>query len=175
MASAGGIARNPSNAVLNIQHLSVRDMTFQAKEKAVPILATIARIEEKSFPATEAFDFSTSILKKANTRILFVVNQSAPLSAVAYCVCVRHRRTILVHKICVAERFRGQGIGKLLMDQILKRAELEGCDDLELWVDECRMPARNLYARSGFEERCRVKDYYGPGRTGIKMVAHFSR
>jgi GNAT superfamily N-acetyltransferase len=170
MASAGVIARSSSNAVLNVQ-----DLSSQAKEKAVPILATIAKLEKKSFPATEAFDFSIDMLKKANTRVLYVVSQSAPLSAIAYCVCVRWHRTLLLHKICVAERFRGQGVGKLLMREILDRAELEGCDILELWVDQSRLIAHNLYLQSGLEEQCHVHDYYGPGRTGIKMSINFSR
>jgi ribosomal protein S18 acetylase RimI-like enzyme len=167
MPSAEGIARSSSYVM--------QDLSSQAKEKAVAILVTIAALEKKSFPATEVFDFSTSILKKANTRVLFVVSQSAPLSAIAYCVCVRWRRTFLLHKLCVAERFRGQGIGKLLMREVLDRAEQEGCDVLELWVDQSRIIALNLYVRSGLEEQCLVSDYYGPGRTGIKMSIQFSR
>jgi GNAT superfamily N-acetyltransferase len=153
--------------------LKVLDLGSLPKEKANAILATIAAIEKKSFPATEVFDFTPGTLKKANTRVLFVASQSAPLSAIAYCVYVRWRRTILLHKLCVSERFRGQGIGKLLMRNVLDRAKEERCDFLELWVDQARMAARNLYARSGLQEQCVVNDYYGPNRTGIKMSVQF--
>lgn len=151
----------------------ILDLGSLSKEKAVAILTTIATLEKKSFPATEVFDFTPGMLKKANTRILVVVSQSAPLSAIAYCVYVRWRRTMLLHKLCVSERFRGQGIGKLLMRNVLERAKEERCDVLELWVDQARMVARNLYARSGLQEQCVVNDYYGPNRNGIKMSVRF--
>src|ERR1700722_16886299 len=153
--------------------LNVLDLASLPKENAVAILGTIATLEKKSFPATEVFDFTPGILKKANTRVLFVASQSAPLSAIAYCVYVRWRRTILLHKLCVSERFRGQGIGKLLMGNVLERAKEERCDSLELWVDQARMVARNLYLRSGLQEQCVVNDYYGPNRSGIKMSVRF--
>ena len=155
--------------------LKVLDLGSLPKEKAVTILATIATLEKKSFPATEVFDFTPGMLKKANTRVLFVVSQSAPLSAIAYCVYVRWRRTILLHKLCVSERFRGQGIGKLLMGDVLERAKEERCDVLELWVDQARVVARNLYTRSGLQEQCVVNDYYGPNRNGIKMSVQVQR
>ena len=153
--------------------LKVLNLGSLSKEKALAILTTIATLEKKSFPATEVFDFTPGMLKKANTRILVVVSQSAPLSAIAYCVYVRWRRTILLHKLCVSERFRGQGIGKLLMRNVLERAKEERCDVLELWVDQARMVARNLYARLGLQEQCVVNDYYGPNRSGIKMSVRF--
>jgi GNAT superfamily N-acetyltransferase len=151
----------------------ILDLGSLSKEKAVAILTTIATLEKKSFPAAEVFDFTPGMLKKANTRILVVVSQSAPLSTIAYCVYVRWRRTILLHKLCVSERFRGQGIGKLLMRNVLERAKEERCDVLELWVDQARTVARNLYARSGLREQCVVNDYYGPNRNGIKMSVRF--
>jgi GNAT superfamily N-acetyltransferase len=153
--------------------LKLLDLGSLPKEKAVAILASIATLEKKSFPASEVFDFTPDILKKANTRVLFVVSQSAPLSVIAYCVYVRWRRTMLLHKLCVSKGFRGQGIGKLLMGNVLERAKEERCDLLELWVDQARTVARNLYARSGLREQCVVNDYYGPNRNGIKMSVQF--
>jgi GNAT superfamily N-acetyltransferase len=170
MAPISEISRTLSSASFDVQ-----DLSSQPKDKVAPVLAAITKLEKKSFPAAEVFGFSPGVLRKANTRILFVVSQSAPLSVVAYCVCVRWHRTLLLHKICVAERFRGQSIGKLLMHEVLDRAEQENCDALELWVDQSRMAARHLYLRSGLEELCHVRDYYGPGRTGIKMSVQLPR
>lgn len=155
--------------------LTVYDLKSQCEAMAISILAKIAALEKKSFPATEVFDFSPAMLKKANTRVLYIVNQSVPLSVIAYCICVRHRRTLLFHKICVAELFRGQGVGRSLMREVMSRAAEENCLSLELWVDQSRMAARNLYVRFGLEEQCLVEDYYGPGRNGIKMSIQFAR
>ena len=164
------IAGSSSNATFTVQ-----DLKSQCEAAAISVLATIAALEKKSFPATEVFDFSPAIRKKANTSVLYIVNQSVPLSAIAYCVCVRHRRKLLLHKICVAELFRGQGVGRSLMREVMSRAAGKNCLSLELWVDQSRISARNLYVRSGLEEQCLVEDYYGPGRNGIKMSIQLAR
>ena len=83
-------AGSSSNATLTVQ-----DLKSQSEATAISVLATIAALEKKSFPATEVFDFSPIMLKKANTRVLHIVNQSVPFSAIAYCFCVRHRRKLL--------------------------------------------------------------------------------
>jgi ribosomal protein S18 acetylase RimI-like enzyme len=56
------------------------------------------------------------------------------------------------------------------MEHVKQRLRDERCQDVHLWVDADREAARRLYLGSGFKERERVDDYYGPGRTGIKMV-----
>ena len=149
--------------------------SLPTQREKLSTLTSITAIEKKSFPSTEAFDFCPGILNKANTRVMYVVHRSAPLSPIAYCVCVRHRQTLLFHKVCVAERFRGQGVGRLLMCEALDRAEREHCLALELWVDQSRSVARRLYVQLGLEEQCLVRDYYGPGHNGIKMSIRLPR
>ena len=46
------------------------------------------------------------------------------------------------------------------------------CESVYLWVDEARNPAQCLYQDRGYQEIDRVENYYGPGRTGLKMVLH---
>lgn len=41
---------------------------------------------------------------------------------------------------------------------------------IDLWVDENRTPARKLYSLHGFQECQRVENYYGRGRTGMKLI-----
>ena len=46
--------------------------------------------------------------------------------------------------------------------------------DIDLWVDEARIVARECYAKIGFERAGEVvPDYYGSGRNGIRMVLTF--
>jgi axial budding pattern protein 2 len=84
---------------------------------------------------------------------------------------VRHRNTALLHKLCVLEAYRRNGIGeRLLLHATREKLVNEGCERVQLWVDKSRSPARNLYAKCGFEEKEEVLDYYSAGRTGIRMV-----
>lgn len=52
----------------------------------------------------------------------------------------------------------------------MKKLRSQNCEQIQLWVDEMRMPARLLYAGLGFNN---VEDYYARGRTGIRMVLLF--
>ncbi|KAI9928549.1 hypothetical protein ASPWEDRAFT_48822 [Aspergillus wentii DTO 134E9] len=153
--------------------LTISDIHSLGQKQAFETLAQIARVEKKAFPANEAFSFGEELWrKKPNTRVLYATSPTAPggSSLIAYAVYVRQKGIALLHKICVAEAYRRQGVGQKLMDYIQHRLEKEGCQYIQLWVDKARDPARALYSRAGFEEREEIADYYAPGRTGIRMV-----
>ncbi|KAL1985116.1 hypothetical protein VTN96DRAFT_8245 [Rasamsonia emersonii] len=161
--------------------LVIADIHSLKQNEALDILARIARVEKKTFPSNEAFDFSADLWrKKPNTRVIYAMDTpsspaGAPSTLVAYAVYVRQKGAALLHKVCVTEPHRRRGIGKRLLEYIQQRLQKEGCQYIQLWVDRDRHPARALYARCGFEEREQVADYYAPGRTGIRMVLNLER
>ncbi|PYH95839.1 acyl-CoA N-acyltransferase [Aspergillus ellipticus CBS 707.79] len=153
--------------------LTISDIHSLKKDQAFEILAQISRVEKKTFPANEAFPFGEELWrKKPNTRVLYVTRAAsgARPTLLAYALYVRQRGVALLHKVCVAEVYRRQGVGLQLMNYIRARLQREGCQQIHLWVDKARSPARSLYIRNGFEEREQIPDYYVPGRTGIKMI-----
>ncbi|KKZ61448.1 hypothetical protein EMCG_03930 [[Emmonsia] crescens] len=188
--------------------LTIHDLhSIPQKHLALETLSQINRIERKTFPASEAFDFSDQSLwrRKPNTRILYAtvsndgtstatttttatatanmnMNMKTPKNPttttptptiIAYALYVRQKSTALLHKICVAEPFRGQGVGKQLLAYVIEqqlRQQERGCLAVQLWVDEKREAARRLYGSCGFMEVEGVEDYYGPGRNGVRMV-----
>ncbi|WP_152046669.1 GNAT family N-acetyltransferase [Aureimonas psammosilenae] len=62
--------------------------------------------------------------------------------------------------IAVSKRARGQGIGRLLMDNVLQRLHAERVASLFLEVDEENAAALALYRRLRFEEVGRRPAYY---------------
>ncbi|MEO9873142.1 N-acetyltransferase family protein [Ekhidna sp.] len=52
--------------------------------------------------------------------------------------------------ICVAERFRGKGIGKLIMNELIKSAKRMEVEEIQLSVDSDNNEAIQLYVRFGF-------------------------
>jgi ribosomal protein S18 acetylase RimI-like enzyme len=149
--------------------LIIADIHPLSRSEATDILTRIARVEKRTFPSNEAFDFSIDLWrKKPNTRVIYVMNP--PLTLVAYAVYVRQKGIALLHKVCVAEQYRQQGMGTQLLKYIQERLSREGCQCIQLWVDEAREPARRLYSRCGFHEREALANYYAPGRSGIRMV-----
>lgn len=158
--------------------LTIGDIHSLKRNEALEILDRISRAERKTFPANEAFGFGEHLWrKKPNTRVLYATraNEGGRSDLVAYAMYVRQKGVALLHKVCVIEPYRRQGVGQQLTSYIQERLRKEGCQYVQLCVDQAREPARVLYTRSGFEEREVVPDYYAPGRTGIRMVLDLER
>ncbi|KAI4126941.1 MAG: hypothetical protein LQ338_003463 [Usnochroma carphineum] len=142
-------------------------------KKRIPlILDQVKHAERKVFPRNEAFDFDTE-LKKRSTELMVVLDAIETATdpvVVAYAVYNFTPQAVLLHKVCVLEKYRRQGIAKKLLLSQHRRLALRGCSKVQLWVDEGRIPARRLYENIGFEEVGRVEDYYSPNRTALRMV-----
>ncbi|MCJ1229109.1 hypothetical protein MMC12_005774 [Toensbergia leucococca] len=136
------------------------------------LLAQVKFTEKKTFPRNEALDFDIELYKR-NTKLVIVLDdkdQHAAPPLAAYMVYTRSHRTILLHKLCVLEKYRRQGVARRLLKCLRRVSDEEGCESIQLWVDEARKPATCLYAAVGFEEKARVNNYYAQGRNGIKMT-----
>ena len=133
------------------------------------LLQDVKRIEKKTFPASEVLDFDSEVSKKNAMLQIAIKTIDEVDEVVAYIVIVRVKRTALLHKVCVAPQHRRQGIGQRNLLDNIQRLRVEACTFIQLWVDDTRLDARALYTSLGFGEVRRCQDYYGPGRTGIKM------
>lgn len=58
----------------------------------------------------------------------------------------------LIDELIVAERFRGQGIGKRLVAATLDRCRQLGCSEVEVSTLKSNHEARAFYRRCGFDE-----------------------
>jgi len=58
-----------------------------------------------------------------------------------------------VSELVVAERFRGRGIGRMLLTAAIAELRLRGGHQVTLEVSHARTAARALYAATGFEDR----------------------
>ncbi|KAJ5113024.1 hypothetical protein N7456_001558 [Penicillium angulare] len=158
--------------------LTISDIHSLKRNEALEILAQISRVEKKTFPTNEAFGFGEELWrKKPNTRVLYATQpkEGGRSELIAYAVYVRQKGVALLHKVCVIEAYRRQGVGQQLMSYIQERLRKEGCQYIQLWVDKVREPARALYQRGGFKEQEEIPDYYAPGRTGIRMILDLDR
>ncbi len=62
--------------------------------------------------------------------------------------------------LTVRRESRGQGLGRVLLDHLISRAEAAGAASLTLEVRESNLPARHIYATSGFQATGRRRGYY---------------
>jgi ribosomal protein S18 acetylase RimI-like enzyme len=148
-----------------VQMVSLASLSAKDRDLAI---GRVCKIERKTFPSSEAFDFDAE-LKKKNTNMILALKGGDASEVAGYLVYVRMKKLALLHKICVIESMRGKGIGRSLMHSLILQLEKGGCHTIQLWVDEARAPARALYQSYGFQQTDRCENYYGPGRTGLKM------
>ncbi len=136
----------------------------------------VQHVEKKTFPRRDALDFSTEIQKR-NMDLVIIVDDAGVFTParpelVAYMVFVHLKagNAVLLHKICVGSEYRRRGIARLVLEVQAERLKKQGCNKIQLWVDEANVPARHLYKGLGLEEVSKVNDYYAVGRTGIQMI-----
>jgi ribosomal protein S18 acetylase RimI-like enzyme len=152
-----------------------RDFQQLAIQKGQDTIDKIKRTEKRIFPKDEAMDFDLELAKR-NTELTVVLGSSddlqneANIPLAAYMVVAKVHGITLLHKICVLEKYQRQGIARRTISQMIEKCRNQGCERVQLWVDYSRTPARDLYSSLGFRVVDSVRDYYGKGRTGIKMV-----
>lgn len=130
------------------------------------ILNAIQSLERRTFPSSECLAIAAETSKR-NTQLLYAQSSS---SIVGYLVFIHTPTGLRIHKVCTAEAFRRRGVATSLIERVCDIASKAG-KDIDLWVDEARMPARECYVKCRFTQvGDTVIDYYGPGRNGIRMV-----
>ncbi|KAH0533979.1 hypothetical protein FGG08_007416 [Glutinoglossum americanum] len=135
------------------------------------LLAALTRTERASFPPPERLPFPHTLAPQRHNTSLHCTFDRATSTLLAYLVLTRTRRTVLLHKLCVLPAHRGRGVGTWTVRAAVAGLRARGAAGrVQLWVDEGRGAARRVYARCGFVEVERVEAYYGPGRTGVRMV-----
>ena len=139
------------------------------------ILSQVERAEKKNFARHEAFDFHLELKKRNVDLVIIVKDDGIPLRetpiVAAYSVFVHSKpgNFVMLHKICVLDDFRRQGIAKKILAAQTQKYKNRGCSKIQLWVDEQNISARSLYESAGFQESNKVESYYAPGRTGLQM------
>lgn len=80
--------------------------------------------------------------------------------AVAYCVLRILGPEAEIENICVHPAFRKNGLGDLMMDEMIRLSLEQKASQIFLEVRTKNMPARSLYEKKGFRESYVRKNYY---------------
>jgi len=143
-------------------------MSF-AIRKAVPAdLVAIMAIEHECFP-TDAWSADSMKDELAAPHTAYFIAESADGSSsgsvvAGYAGFSKHRMSVQgdVQTIAVAPRFRGAGLGRLLMEQLLATAKIQNAESVFLEVRADNPVAQTLYQSLGFKEIDRRARYYQP-------------
>ena len=125
----------------------------------------------KSLLPTDSASLDQSVSKAVQSSASDIYSsQVKEALVVAYILHARSAGASLLHKVCVAEKYRRQGIAKQLLTIFKTKLETQGCERIQLWVDWQRDGAIKLYTSVGFRRTDAARDYYGAGRHGVKMA-----
>ena len=122
-------------------------------------LEQVLQIEKLSFPTPwtkNSFDYEL----RSNEFAHYIVALAGKLEVAGYAGMWVVLDEAHVTNIAVHQDYRGHGLGAPLMVQLMQRAIVLGVRRMTLEVRPTNAPARALYARLGFKDLGRRKNYY---------------
>lgn len=128
-------------------------------------LPALARLQSRAFPPRLAYPLGTLALLWALPWVhLLVARRNGTIVG-----CVISDRLIdggRVINLAVDPAARRQGIGAALLDAVERSLHAA---EMTLMVQQENTAARALYHNVGYRDETTIPDYYGPGRTGVRM------
>lgn len=146
--------------------MTIREMTFEDLDQ-------VMEIERANFAVPwTAEGFFTYLLRMD---ALFLVAQEAE-KVVGYCGVIMAADEGDITNVSVKKELQGQGIGKALMTELIKRTGEMGINTIFLEVRKSNGSAIGLYEKMGFEHMGVRKGYYSdPAEDAITMSRKNSR
>lgn len=133
-----------------VEHLTIERMS----QKDVEEVARLERLcfsdpwSNRSFQEELRNRFSVPLVVKSGSKIIGYI-------------CLWHIYDQMeIANFAVSPEFRKKGIGRMMMERVLWEAKRRGCASVVLSVRESNLTAINLYAKSGFVEVERRRNYY---------------
>lgn len=144
---------------------TIKDISLRPCVKAD--LSLVLEIERASFLSPWKAEFFVSELCNPHSRF-WVVEEEGKMLGYICCWLIADEGQIL--NVAVHPDRRRRGVGKLLVQQILKEAKKKGVHSLSLEVRRSNLAAINLYQALGFRETAIRHKYYENGEDALFMV-----
>ncbi len=109
--------------------------------------------------------------------ILRDYSKSSNPNIIAYCNAEKelnedYKYKLHIVNIAVIKEHRRKGLGKVLMNEMLKWATEQNCISAYLEVRTYNIAAQKLYERYNFKKEKRIKFYYDTGGDAFSMITH---
>jgi len=122
-------------------------------------LPAMSRMERESFDSYQGpDDLSRELAKNDGSNYIAVTELDGEKVGYANIHIVRGESQL--YAIAIDSRFRGQGIGEILLSHMIDKSRELGCNVMTLEVREGNTAAIELYKKMGFTEVGRRKGYY---------------
>ena len=120
----------------------------------------MAELENQIFPDPWSLSILENMCASSSEKIFVATNDSKEI--IAYCCTQSVLDESEILRIAVAPSMRRKGIGNILLTEVIKIMQNNGCKTIFLEV-RCENPAINLYQSCGFVKISERKDYYAKG------------
>ena len=131
-------------------------------------LDALVKLEEQSFLGDRISRSSFRRLLKSDTALVLVDDEGGEIRGAAVVLFRQGLAAARLYSIATAPQYRGQGIGRRLVDACLEHIVKRGCLFLRLEVREDNKEAIALYERRGFRYVGRTENYYEDGAAALR-------
>ncbi len=140
-------------------------------------IESIKEVEEKAF-GIHAYDYLTLkyMVTEANSvTVVFEIDKKV----IAYATVYFRKNSSIAHleSIAVHPSMQGKGIGRILLEEIEKISQNNGCKTMILETFERNIAALKLYKNSGYNVKGIVENYYTipyeGSRNAVRLVKNF--
>ena len=98
-------------------------------------------------------------MSDCDTPVLVAADDKDRVLGYAFCIFQQHRdshiltdiKTLYIDDLCVDEGQRGNGVGKVIYDAVVRLAKEQGCYNVTLNVWCCNESAMTFYEKCGFK------------------------
>lgn len=118
-------------------------------------LSEIAKIEILCFSQPWSYDALCDFTKYNHNHILVAEKDNKVAGYITYSAILDE---VQIANVATHPDFRRQGIGKKLIEALISNSN--GCSVITLEVRQSNQPAKNLYAKCGFEITATRKNFY---------------
>lgn len=141
--------------------LGIRRRRFAVRPLTIDDGPALAELHEQDFarPWTDS-EFESLLTQDAVFGFVAVEEGVAGAVPCGFVLARKAADEAEILTLTVARPFRRRGVGRMLMDAVLRLLHAERVEALFLEVDEKNAPAIALYRRLGFREVGRRPDYY---------------
>jgi ribosomal protein S18 acetylase RimI-like enzyme len=149
--------------------LAIRNGVARIRGAVEKDLPELARLDSSIFTADRYPYFVLRQLFDVHGEHLLVLEYEADLCGYALVAATPGGVRSWILAFGIHERYRGLGLGRRLLAEVLRRSASWGTGDLWLSVEPSNSPAVRLYRSFGFTPTGHVDDYFGPGDDRLIM------
>ena len=132
-------------------------------------MATVAKLDEEAYRRDSYGDMTLRQFRAIADDLFQVAVVDGQPVGYALALPTAEPGAVCFMSLVVQPTFRGQGIGRELVERVLANCEARGYRSVWLTVDATNLPAIKLYSNFQFTQTDRVPEYFGPERDRLVM------